>query len=381
MKFKPIFIPILIAFFLLLASCGEASLAPTPTSSHVVPTDTATAAVTSTPLASATTAPTITFTPTPPPILLNPSRIINLESVADLELLHSIKLDTESISSISFSKDGSLLGITPGKGEIKLLDVLTLEEIDTAVIAEQETQLFSQTANQILAVKNSDDYVEFWDLTTGELLFSFEGRLFPGGPAVSADGNLIALSSVGWPSRQNIVVWDLSSQKVTQTIYGDWTTDDAHGYPMPSTVFFSPDDSLLVADLPLYKTIVWATATWERIAEFENVSALAFSPDGMTLVAREGDFNLVFYNSSTWEKIKIIRDTSARIQTAKFSNDGRLLIAAARKGETIIWNWETGTQLRTLPATSRFPIVISPDGALLVTYNESEDEIYFWGVP
>jgi WD40 repeat protein len=313
--------------------------------------------------------------------LLNPSENITADSVNDLELLHAIKLDMEGLASISFSKNSSLLAIAPREGKIRLWNVSTLEEMDTTVVVEHGAQLFSQTANQILAAKEDDDTIALWDLTTGKLLFSFEGWFFPDGPAVSADGNLIALSSIGWPLYRNIIVWDLSSQKVIRTIYGDWATGDAHGYPVPYTVFFSPDGSLLVADLPLYKTIVWETDTWERIAEFDNMSALAFTPDGKTFVADGEDFDLAFFNSSTWEKIKIIRDVPARIQTAKFSNDGKLLIAAAREGEIIIWNWETGTQIQTLPTTRRFPIVISPDGALLVTYNESENEIYLWGIP
>ncbi|MBN2499347.1 MAG: hypothetical protein JXB38_01190 [Anaerolineales bacterium] len=111
------------------------------------------------------------------------------------------------------------------------------------------------------------------------------------------------------------------------------------------------------------------------------MSAHAFSPDGKVLSGREGESNIVFFDTSTWEKIKIITDTSARIQSAEFTPDGEVLIACARNGDIIFWNWKTETKLRTLSVSSFLPTVLSPDGKILVSYNEFDGEIYLWGVP
>ena len=77
---------------------------------------------------------------------------------------------------------------------------------------------------------------------------------------------------------------------------GDWrpeSPDDAHAYDFPYYVFFSPDDSLLVAGLS-NRTIIWDVRTGERIKELEEKNALAFSPDGTRLASASMDGILLY---------------------------------------------------------------------------------------
>ncbi|MBN2499651.1 MAG: hypothetical protein JXB38_02725 [Anaerolineales bacterium] len=385
MKTNPIRLPILFSIILLLASCGEAPLTPTSTSIPIIPSEIATITAAKdnylptfeakmTLWASQTAAPTTIPTATPTLVRGNPSAVINAATITDLQLRKEFSLGS-SVYSVSFSQASSLLAAAPWKGEIKLWNATTLRRIETAVIAEPASQLISQAPDQISVVKTGDVF----DLTTGDLLSSFTGYVFGGKSGVSSDGRMIAVSSASKLLYENIDVWDLINKKRVITLYGDWATGDPHGWPVPYYVFFSPDDSLLVATLNDGSTIIWDVASGERVQEFESAAALVFSHDGTKLATSLPGGRIGVYDISTWKPVNTyIASTST--WSAVFTPDDELLIVGTREESNTIWDWKTGDLVHTISPNGS-QLLLSPDGTLLVTYNDGSDDIYLWGVP
>ena len=323
---------------------------------------------------------TPTATLTPAPILLDPSERITVDTVNDLALLHTFQLDTRYIKSVSFSKDGSLLGAALADGEYKLWDVRTLQELDTSLSVDNGSEaLFSRSGDQMLVTGNAIEETHVWELISGELLYTLPG-IWASETALSNDGNILVTLSY---DHRNIILSDLSNNGATQIIYGDWRPMDPYAdfYPVPLDVFFSPDDSLLVAAMSSRETIIWDLDTEERIAEFNDKSALAISPDGKVMAARLKDGNIALFNTSTWGELKYLNDSFAKQRLpAIFSQDGKLLFAIVADLTINIWDCDTGTKLGTLPTFSG-NLILSPDGTLLATYHIYGGEINLWGVP
>jgi WD40 repeat protein len=392
MKIQSIDNFIIILVCCVMVACSPITKIPTslPSATTVVPsatpTLTDTPTVTILPSETSTPTPKPTLTPFPARILIKPSAIIDAENVKDLTLLATVYGPTHSIT---FSQDGSLLAAAPWEGKIKLWNVATLDEIETTVIALTNPYLFSRSAGQISVVNYSVNRSRVYedtirDLITGELLSSFTGGGFSDKPAISSDGNLIAMSSeqrgTGFYSSQDIIIWDLNSQEKVQTLEGDWTvTDNPYYYPRPYNILFSPDDTLLAAEITDGRSIIWDLATGERVKGIWTAVPLAFSNDGSKLAMSVGNNFIAVYDTSTWEPVNASMYYSEWVTSIVFIMDDQLLIAGYRDGKTIVWDWKTGYQVRTLYPCGRH-LVLSRDGKLFVGNVPSDSSIYIWGI-
>lgn len=383
-----------------LAACAPLMEIPTssPVATTVIPSATPplteTPTVTKLPTEKSTTSPTPTLTSPPAPDLINPSGVISEDTVKNLELLGTLKLESFSLYSGAFSQDGSLFAVAPWEGTIKLWNVSTLEEMETAYHV-NSFKLYSRSANQILVAYDDIGDIRIWDLTTGKLVYKFLGSLFWGqaGPAVSSDGSLMAVSSTGHLLLDNIVIWDLKNQKEVQTLYGDWTTNNARGYPIVDNVYFSPDASLLAAEITDGRSIVWDVASGERVIVFDNTIVHGFSHDGTMLAANVTNNLIGVYDTTTWRLVNASMYYPGSVRL--FTLDDELLIGISNEyGKITFWNWKTGEPIRTIfpsiytKTISHQILLLSPDGKLLVHCyylpfldRPEETTIDIWGIP
>lgn len=303
-----------------------------------------------------------------------------MDSVGDLELLHTIKLNTHGIVNVAFSKDGSKLGVVFADREYKVWNVATLQEVEFTPVSGAYPQfLFSLSDDRFLiAGWYSMNHAAIWELVSGDLLPNPSGNVFPSNFSISNDGTIIATQST---DSCNIILSDLTTGDTLQVLHGDWCPEDPfEGVDdLPWTVLFSPDDSIFVSVL-FDKSIIWDIRTGNRIIEFESDNTLDFSPDGSILAIRRWG-KVVLIDTSTWEEIKVIEDSYKYPRPpAIFSHDGDLLMAVVEDNNIRIWDWKAGTQLRTLSTFSGH-LLLSPDGTLLVCYDTNKDHIEFWGIP
>ena len=185
------------------------------------------------------------------------------------------------------------------------------------------------------------------------------------------------------------------NKKEIQILYGDWATDNPRGYPVASSVFFSPDASLLAAHITPRRSIVWDVSSGERVIEFDNTQVFGFSHDGMMMVTSVSNYLIGVYDTATWKMVNSSMYISGSVISIKFTLDDELLIVLNRYGNITFWNWKTGKAIRTVhpsrPYTHPFvgqSLELSPDGTLLVHHSnknvkEGNKEVIIdiWGVP
>ena len=236
-----------------------------------------------------------------------------LNQIPDLNL----SIDTDSIWSVSFSSDGTLLATGAANGIVQLLDVATREIIDT----------LDGHTDDVKSVSFSPDGTR---LATGSL-----------------DGT--------------VKLWDVVTQRTIATL-------EAHAKGVTS-VAFSPNGLLLAAGTT-DGIQLWDVNTQEHVDTLsaKNVNAVSFSPDGTRLASGEGetlDGAVKLWDLKTKEAITITEGHfTLHVLSLSFSRDGKRLAVAS--GSATVWDVETQEIVDSLEGNFS-AVALSPDGVLLAT--------------
>ncbi len=129
------------------------------------------------------------------------------------------------------------------------------------------------------------------------------------------------------------------------------------------------DPPPVVAQDALQRTADTATTFRLRLAgHAARVMSAAFSPDGRLIVTAGDDGTTRVWDAITGQEVRQLAGDGGSILSATFSPDGRL-IATADIRTARVWDAETGQVVRHLAgdAGSFFSAAFSPDGRLIVT--------------
>ncbi|MCI0535009.1 MAG: serine/threonine protein kinase, partial [Verrucomicrobiales bacterium] len=112
----------------------------------------------------------------------------------------------------------------------------------------------------------------------------------------------------------------------------------------------------------------WVLPAAPRMRHEQNVRMIVFSPDEQQVLSVSGGNHASVRNASRGELLFTL-DHSDRVQIARYSSDGRLIVSASRDGVARIWNATNGQPVTT-PLRHDGEVLwaeFAPDGHIVVT--------------
>jgi WD40 repeat protein len=237
---------------------------------------------------------------------------ISLWSMPDGVLLHTIEVEGDEflIRDAALSPDGDQIAVV-GRDTLKVLDVATGQQIGGENRADTAAVTWSPDGNSVIWTA-LPDYLYVWDMVSGKALNDLEipslDSTFLSSLAWSSDGIYLAAGSASVESAAKIVIWDIRTRTIVQTLEGQphsiaglaWSPDgtklaSAGGHTSADygTYFFRPgiyDGSLILWDIAAGTPI---TALYGHTAEVQSV---AFSPDGQYLASGSADGTVLVWD-------------------------------------------------------------------------------------
>lgn len=281
---------------------------------------------------------------------------------APLELVPQLG-HLDEIEALALGLDGRNLLTASADGSLKLWDVETGAMLRTfnGKTPARCVQLMPD-GRRALAGYQSGELV-LWDLLTGEQVFVLSsGKDSVDALVIAPDGKR-AYSSSRMAGSQ-LLVWDLAERRQLQSI-------EAHPYGIPALALSADgryvatggntrDGRVKVRDTQSFKVL-------QKLGnELLSIEGLAFSPDGQSL-AVAADKSIVLWDvasGSVRQKLTGHRDFV--IDTA-FSPDGRQLLSASRGHQARLWDVSSGKLLRELTGSDFTAAAFAADGRRAIT--------------
>jgi WD40 repeat protein len=215
-----------------------------------------------------------------------------------------------------------------------------------------------------------------WDVESGEPAQSFAGHQAEVvSVAISPDGRyaLTAGASDGTARLWNLETIERARVRVFSPEAG-FVLD----------VAFSPDGHYALASTASGVALMWAVDGGELVRQFAleapaGMPSLALSPDGVTLAAGSRFGEVVLFEVETGQQLRVLSGHTDVVRDLAFSPDGLRLISASADGTARLWDVATGTELRRY---NRRPFTVhsaafAPDGrTVLIAGNDGLAQRY-----
>jgi len=228
--------------------------------------------------------------------------------------------------------------------------------------------VFSADSRTVATVSLEDQTTMLWDVSSGGLLFAFEGYwVTPRGPhdPFAPDGQVIAV-----PTGENgpTNLWEVSTGRQLASLKGANPHFSNDGRRVATDI--GPTGFIGLGPAPeREETIVWEVPTGKRIATLEGAHAWEFAPDGSTLGI--GD-KLVGADSG---KELVTLEGFAR----GFAPQGNVLATQIDRGDTPpqvkLWAVPSGQLLATLDGEF---VDYAPAGTAVVTKGAVPNSVHVW---
>jgi WD40 repeat protein/serine/threonine protein kinase/tetratricopeptide (TPR) repeat protein len=248
---------------------------------------------------------------------------------------------------VDFSPDGQSIASASHDGSVKVWNASTGQEL--ATLRGHSGYVFGvafSPGGRYLASASWDHTVKVWDLTAGQQCRCFEApaRLFR--PALSPDGQRIAMAVRTPASPQRMIplkVYELMTGRVALML-GE-SAGGFHG------AVFSPDGQRLAADWN--KAVkIWDAQTGQEVFTLAGhtgpVTSVAFSPDSQRLASTSADKTVKLWDAKAGKELLALAGHTEPVTSVAFSPNGQHLASASNDHTLKIWDANTGRDLFTL---------------------------------
>jgi eukaryotic-like serine/threonine-protein kinase len=297
--------------------------------------------------------------------------------------LLSLRGHTGNVGSLSFSPDGKQLASASDDQTVKVWDTESGEEIRTlrghlgrvrsVVFSPPDKMLAGETsAQQWLASAGQDQTIRFWDVASGEQLFSLQGHAGPvRAVAFSPDGQRLASAS----DDNTVKIWDVTQQQEVLTLRG-------HAKYV-ACVAFHPEGMLLASGSYDWTARIWDLATGQEVQTLSGhkhyVSGIDFSPDGKQLATASYDQTIKLWDVASGVEVQTLRGHTQWVQQVAFCDGGRRLVSGGHDRCARIWDPAESQPVRTIvmPRGEVHHAAFSPDGRRLATAG-GDNNVRIW---
>jgi WD40 repeat protein/transcriptional regulator with XRE-family HTH domain len=225
---------------------------------------------------------------------------------------------------------------------------------------------------QTIAVGDSNGNIYLWNISTTQLLGTFEGHKgWVWSVAFSPDGRMLASGSTD----SSVRVWDVESGRCLQVL-----TDHAG---CVWSVSFSADGQQLASGSDDKTVRLWnLQGQCLRVLKghTQSVYSVHFATDQQTLASSSNDATVRIWDVSNGHCLSVLQGHTSGVQCVRYSPDAQLLASGCRDGSIRLWSnylshdqhpkpHPINSSAKLLHGHTDFvwDIAFSPDGRLLVS--------------
>lgn len=294
--------------------------------------------------------------------------VMTLDATTGKELAHYP--DLRGWFTLQYSPSGKYL-VGAAVAAVYQFDVVDRETGEAVLSAETPGRpsgfVFSPDERQLYV---SSGHIAQWDLAKKKIVQEYGGGGASSGPALSPDGNAIAIGQLGVDVFQRGVgnVHFHLKEEVQERHF--------------LSVLFSLDGQRIIAASqqgPIYIWSIGDKRLLTKLTASPGRKLMKLSPDGKQLAVLNGNEACI----RIWdlEGGKLLHDEPGNawaVQSVAFSPDGALLATGSFGSDTQLWEAATGKHVDSLPASSQDLLAFADKGQILLTFSGHEQEVVAW---